>query len=76
MLTRFDGQAIERCFKTRERSVRGMYEVALYDGKTHKWVDVVIDDYVPTERNKPLFAHPNQNVGHQSSVRMGECREK
>mmetsp|Transcript_12718 Transcript_12718/g.44536 ORF Transcript_12718/g.44536 Transcript_12718/m.44536 type:complete len:390 (+) Transcript_12718:48-1217(+) len=51
--------AIERCFETREISVRGLYKLKLYDGQREEWVRMIIDDYLPTEHGQPIFAQPN-----------------
>eukprot|EP00802_Teleaulax_amphioxeia_P006538 Tamp_06542.p1 GENE.Tamp_06542~~Tamp_06542.p1 ORF type:complete len:298 (+),score=55.52 Tamp_06542:593-1486(+) len=51
--------AIQRCFLTRERSVRGCYRIQLYDGQKKEFVKLSIDDYLPTDNGRPLFAKPN-----------------
>jgi len=51
--------AIERCFETREINLRGLYKIRLYDGQQEKWIRIIVDDYLPTERGQPIFAQPN-----------------
>jgi calpain-15 len=50
--------AIQRCFLTRERNVRGCYRIQLYDGQKKQFVKLSIDDFLPTENDQPLFAKP------------------
>jgi hypothetical protein len=50
--------AIQRCFLTRERNVRGCYRIQLYDGQKKQFVQLSIDDFLPTENDQPLFAKP------------------
>lgn len=51
------------CFVTRTFSHRGRYVVRLYDKAKGRFVLVVVDDYIPCERDsgKPIFSHLIKN---------------
>jgi hypothetical protein len=40
---------------------RGKYHLRLYNAKAGKWETVVIDDYVPCKKGKPMFTKPKGN---------------
>ena len=61
--------AIQRCFRTRERNVRGLYTIQLFDGRAKEFVNITIDDYLPTENGQPLFARPNGLHVHATRAR-------
>lgn len=50
--------AIRRCFVQLERSVRGKYSVRMYDAGKKLWQVVLVDDRIPTNGGKPVFAVP------------------
>eukprot|EP00670_Eutreptiella_braarudii_P008262 CAMPEP_0174306358 /NCGR_PEP_ID=MMETSP0810-20121108/396_1 /TAXON_ID=73025 ORGANISM="Eutreptiella gymnastica-like, Strain CCMP1594" /NCGR_SAMPLE_ID=MMETSP0810 /ASSEMBLY_ACC=CAM_ASM_000659 /LENGTH=327 /DNA_ID=CAMNT_0015413043 /DNA_START=277 /DNA_END=1261 /DNA_ORIENTATION=- len=52
--------AIQRCFITKEYSVRGKYKVSIYDKLKGAWETMVVDDHFPCSKKsgQPLFAKP------------------
>lgn len=61
--------AIDSVFRTKERNPRGKYRLRLYDGVKGKWQEIVIDDFIPCDKQKyekdgiarPVFSQPHGN---------------
>jgi len=61
--------AINSVFRSKERNPRGKYRLRLYDGVQEKWENIIIDDYIPCDKDryerdgvaKPVFSQPNGN---------------
>jgi hypothetical protein len=58
-LAEFPG-AIQSVFLTNEFNPRGRYVIKLFNGYTHSYEELQIDDYIPVTKGcEPLFAKPN-----------------
>eukprot|EP00919_Chromeraceae_sp_WS-2016_P073042 GHVR01172682.1.p1 GENE.GHVR01172682.1~~GHVR01172682.1.p1 ORF type:complete len:323 (+),score=104.63 GHVR01172682.1:451-1419(+) len=63
----FEG-VVERLFITKSFNLQGRYVIKLYDVSVSKWIEVVIDDYIPChprrwwdKGGRPMFATPVDN---------------
>jgi len=61
--------AVNSVFRSKERNPRGKYRLRLYDGVKERWEQIVVDDYIPCDKDryekdgvaKPVFSQPNGN---------------
>ena len=55
--------AIHRLILNQQASIRGKYQVRLWDGRAKKWVIVTVDDKIPCKRGTkdPIYMKPHNN---------------
>eukprot|EP00127_Corallochytrium_limacisporum_P006475 Clim_evm6s229 gene=Clim_evmTU6s229 len=51
--------SIRNVFETRERSIRGKYNVRLYDVFKKRFRTYTVDSYIPVIKKRPIFTSPN-----------------
>lgn len=53
--------AIQICFESKQFNPRGRYRIKLWDPLSKDFEVIAIDDYIPTQNGKTVFANPNGN---------------